>query len=310
MVFEGTLPRCTRSVGLGMSSMSVKGSAKLLIRNGMERLPERLRNGIRIARDFHAAFGHYPNVFFPKTFNEKVQARKIFDRRHLLSTWADKYAVREYVRTKIGDAVLPVLYHVSVDPLDIPFHRLPAQYVVKATHGSGWVQIVRNGKAFDKQDLTDRCSGWLSQNYSDLTREWFYRDIPPRILIEEFLDDGTGLPPKDYKFFVFGGKVKVIQVDLDRFAHHRRNFYDLDWKKLDCRLSYENSDTLVARPDNLETAIDYAQILSDNVDFVRVDLYDIRGKIYFGELTNTPENGFGRFDPPSWDKVFGSFWKM
>src|SRR4029077_3587877 len=290
--------------------VSIRDSTKSLVRKGMELLPDRLRNSIRVTRDFHAVFGRYPNVFFPKTFNEKVQARKIFDRRRQLSTWADKYKVREYVRTKIGDAILPALYHVTADPFEIPFQKLPSQYVVKATHGSGWIQIVRDDTTIDKQDLISRCLGWLSLNYFALTREWLYRDIPPRIVIEEFLDDGTGRPPKDYKFFVFGGKVKIIQVDLNRFIHHTRNFYDLDCKRLDFRLIYENFDAPVVRPGNLERMIDYAQILSDNVDFVRVDLYDIGGKIYFGELTNTPENGLGRFDPPSWDEVFGAFWKM
>jgi len=299
-----------RSFGTKPHFDSIRDSAKSAIRKGIELLPNRLRDVVLIARDFRAAFGHYPNVFFPKTFNEKVQTRKIFDRRRGLSTWADKYAVREYVRTKIGEAVLPALYYVSADPLEIPFQELPMQYVVKATHGSGWIQIVRDDTTVDKQDLINRCLGWLSMNYSDLTREWIYRDIPPRIVIEEFLDDGTGGPPKDYKFFVFGGKVKVIQVDLDRFIHHTRNFYDPNWTRLDCRLGYENFDAPVARPGNLGTMIDYAEALSDNIDFVRVDLYDIRGKVYFGELTNTPANGLKQFHPSSWDEVFGAFWKM
>jgi TupA-like ATPgrasp len=288
----------------------IKTSAKTPIRKAIDQLPDPVRNGIRIARDFRAIFGRYPNVFFPKTFNEKVQVRKIFDRRHRLSTWADKYAVREYVRAKVGDAVLPALYHVTDDPHDIPFQKLPTQYVVKPTHGSGWIQIVRDGKTIDEQGLINQCLRWLSLNYCDLTREWAYRDIPPRIMIEEFLDDGTGLPPKDYKFFVFGGKVKVIQVDLDRFIHHTRNLYDLDWNRLDCRLLYENFGEPVARPDNLKLMIEYAEILSDSIDFVRVDLYEIGGKVYFGELTNTPENGFGRFYPSSWDELLGAFWKI
>jgi TupA-like ATPgrasp len=292
-----------------LTSMSLKSSTKSLIRKGIRLLPGRARDSIRIARDFRARFGHYPNIFFPETFNEKVQARKILDRRRRLSTWADKYAVREYVRTKIGDAVLPALCYVSTDPSEIPFEKLPARYVVKATHGSGWVQIVRDSKTVNKQNLIDQCRRWLSLNYFDLTREWAYRDIPPRIMVEEFLDDGTGLSPKDFKFFVFGGKVEVIQVDLDRFIHHRRNFYDLDWNRLQCRLLYDNFDAPIAKPGKLETMIEYAQILSDNIDFVRVDLYDIGGKIYFGELTNTPENGLGKFYPPSWDEVFGGFWR-
>jgi len=279
-----------------------------LVRAALWITPDGFHPAVSIMRDFRRKFGRYPRIFSAKTFNEKVQARKILDRRRQLSVWADKHAVRDYVEAKLGPAVLPRLYHVTVDPSDIPFNKLPLKYVVKASHGSGWVQVVTDGANVDREKLIDRCRDWLSLNYYDLTKEWEYKDIPPRILVEEFLDPGTGAPPSDFKFFVFGGKTKFVQVDVDRHTDHKRNFYDTRWNKLDCRLVYRNFESDLPKPGTLETMIDYAQILSDGIGFVRVDLYDVRGKVYFGEMTATPENGLGEFMPPSWDSTFGEFW--
>jgi hypothetical protein len=288
---------------------SPRNRAKSVFKASVRLLPENFRTAVSIMRDFRAKFGYFPNILFPRTFNEKSQARKLFDRRKKLALWADKYAVREYVQTKLGAAVLPVLYHVTVDPSDIPFDKLSQKYVVKASHGSGWVQIVMNGQDVNRHDLIERCRYWLSVNYYQLTKEHCYKNITPRILIEEFLDPGTGAAPSDFKFFVFGGKTKFIQVDVDRYTNHKRNVYDTDWNKIDCRFVYDNCSSDIPKPLALQTMIDYAEVLSDGIDFVRVDLYELGGKVYFGELTNTPENGMGQFVPSSWDRVFGTLWR-
>ncbi|MEJ2008179.1 MAG: ATP-grasp fold amidoligase family protein [Acidobacteriota bacterium] len=264
-----------------------------------------------VMRDYRRVFGHYPHILFPRTFNEKVQVRKVFDRRRQLAVWADKYLVRDYVERIIGPAVLPTLYHVTYEPSDIPFEQLPKQYVVKATHGSGWTYIVRDAATINKQEIIDCCKRWLSTNYYVLGREWIYRDIVPRIIIEEFLDCGTGAVPIDYKFHVFAGKAKFIQVHVGRYVAHRINFYDTEWNRIDCRFcNNENYSGEIRRPESLDTMIDYAQRLAGSIDFVRVDLYEVRGKVYFGELTSTPSNGHDPFYPPSWDTTFGNCWKM
>lgn len=293
------------------NARTARGSpVKSLIASAVRRLPDPISTGLLVMRDYRRRFGRYPDIFSPQTFNEKIQARKLFDRRTQLSTWADKYAVRDYVARRIGAGALPELYHVTSSPSDIPFEKLPAKYVVNPTHGSGWVQIIRDGTSVNKPRLMECCRRWLATNYFKSTREWAYKNIPPRIIIEEFLDDGTGVAPADFKLFVFGGKVKVIQVDIDRHTNHKRNLYDANWNRLDCRFVYPNCETDVPRPATLETMVCYAELLSDEIDFVRVDLYEVRGKVYFGELTNTPESGFGRFDPSSWDAALGRFWKM
>ncbi len=285
--------------------------AKYSIKPLIQGLPDPLDIAIFVMRDYRRIFGHYPRILFPRTFNEKVQVRKLFDRRSHLTEWADKYLVRDYVRRTIGAAALPTLYHVTDDPSDIPFEQLPKKYVIKATHGSGWTCIVRDGTAINQQEIIDLCETWLSTSYYALGREWLYEGIIPRIVVEEFLDCGTGTVPTDYKFYVFAGKAKFIQVNVGRYIAHKINFYDTRWNRIDCRLGrYENSDAKIARPETLDTMIDYAQRLAGKIDFVRVDLYEVRGKVYFGELTNTPSNGLEPFDPPSWDRTFGDFWKM
>lgn len=272
--------------------------------------PDPLDTALSIMERYFRVYGHYPNILSPKTFNEKVQVRKIFDRRPFFSTWADKYAVREYVQDTIGPGVLPSLLYDTSDPDDIPFERLPTQYVLKASHGSGWLRILRDGDSADRSQLVAQCKAWLSRNYFDADNEWQYKNIRARILVEEFLDAGDGNVPNDYKFFVFGGSAQFIQVDVDRHTHHKRTIYDTQWNRTDCRLGNFDFTGDVPRPDKLDLMIDYAQRLSNNIDFVRVDLYEVRGKVYFGELTSTPGGGTRRFSPPSWDRVFGDFWKV
>lgn len=272
--------------------------------------PDPLETALSIMHRYFGEFGSYPNIFFPKTFNEKVQVRKIFDRRPFSTTWADKYAVRQYVTDKLGPEVLPALLYETSRPEDIPFQRLPHKYVVTTNHASSWLRIVTDGNAVDKSELVARCKAWLSRNYFDESKEWQYKDITPRILVEEFLDGGDGNPPTDYKFFVFNGNVQFIQVDVDRYACHKRAIYDSHWNHTDCRFGPFAPLEHATRPDKLDLMIDYAQRLSNNIDFIRVDLYEVRGKVYFGELTFNPGGGVEQFSPPSWDRVFGDFWKV
>lgn len=272
--------------------------------------PDPLETALSIMRRYFGEFGSYPNILFPKTFNEKVQVRKVFDRRPFSTLWADKYAVRHYVTDKIGPDVLPALLHVTSDPADIPFERLPKQYVVTANHGSSWLRLIRDGDSVDRSELIAQCMSWLSRNYFDISKEWQYKNIRPRILIEEFLDRGDGNPPHDYRFFVFDGSAKFIQVDVDSHTHHTRAFYDTLWNRMDCRRGDFDSAEDLPRPDKLDLMINYAQKLSNNIDFIRVDLYEVRGKVYFGELTFNPGGGVVKFSPPSWDRIFGDFWTI
>jgi len=254
--------------------------------------------------------GVFPNIIHPRTFNEKIQYRKLHDRRPLLTLLVDKYGARDYVEEKIGKHVLPKLLFVTENPSDIPFDALPARFVVKPTHGAGWVFVVTDKQSIDRAAIVRTCHSWLSQNFYNWTREWAYRDVKPRIIVEEFIGGQDGSIPMDYKFFVFGGKIAFVQVDIGRFKDLRRNLYDTAWNKLPVALDFPNSTEEIPRPPNLEAMIDCARALADGIDFVSVDLYDTNGKVYFGEFTLAPGHGYVRFRPKTFDKYLGSLWDI
>jgi hypothetical protein len=260
---------------------------------------------IRGHRKMH---GTFPRVFRPVTFNEKVLHRILFDRRTLLTQMADKAAVRSYVGSRLGPQILPKLYYLTTRPDTIPFDELPHRFVVKPTHGSGWIQVVTDKSALDRAALIETCTGWLKNSYYQITREWAYKHIEPRILVEEFIDDGTGAEPNDYKLFVFGGTVEMIQVDTGRFTNHRRRLYTPTWKKLDVLLQEDDIIGELPPPAHLAEMVAAAETLGRDIDFVRADFYDTANRLYFGELTTTPGRGGERFYPKEFDIYLGRRW--
>jgi len=260
--------------------------------------------------DFHAGHGAYPNILKPRSFSEKIQYRKLFDRRAILVKFADKLAVRDYVRDRLGSDILPALYYVTEDPADIPLPVLPKRFVVKPTHGCGWISIVRDKNEVDADALKQTCAGWLKENYFYRAGEWIYKSIRPRILFEELLDDGTGGIPYDYKFFVFNGRVQIISVDIDRYGDHRRNMYDRDWNKLRMGFQRASSDAPVPPPDQLPEMLRYAETLAAGFDFLRIDLYAMGSRVVFGEITATPASGLEPFWPGGTDRRLGELWTI
>ena len=251
-----------------------------------------------------------PNLFRPKTFNEKILHRMIFDHRSWMTVVADKYRVRDYVREQVGAHLLPDLYCVTTDPDTIPFATLPDQFVVKPTHGSGWVEIVRDKSRLDQARLLQTCRSWLRQNYYEKTREWIYRDVTPRILVEELVDDGSGLAPNDYKLFVFDGRVKLILVIVGRFEVPTHFFLDRSWNPVDAAIAGSWARQPVPPPPHLGQMIEAAEKLARGMDFIRADFYDTENKLFLGELTATPGCALGRFSPPTFDADLGALWKL
>ena len=237
---------------------------------------------------YRSRHGVFPNIIQPATFNEKILHRILFDRRAVLTQMADKAAVRAYVELRLGPQVLPRLYYLTGHPDTIPFDQFPDRFVVKPTHGSGWVKVVNDKTTLDRAELIRICNGWLKRSYYEETREWVYKHIEPRIIVEEFIDDGTGTAPKDYKLFVFGGIVELIQVHAERFTAHRQRLYTREWKKLDVIFEYDEISGDVPRPAHLAEMIAAAETLGKDMDFVRADFYDTGDRLYFGELTTTP----------------------
>jgi hypothetical protein len=186
---------------------------------------------------------------------------------------------------------------------------LPNRFGVKPSHASGWVRIVRDKSELDRDELIEQCRRWLSLNYYDMNREWAYKHIKPRIIVEDFIDDGTGTVPLDYRFFTFDGVVRMIQVDSGRFEDHRRCLYSPAWEPLNVRSEYSPALISMPPPPHLLEMIHAAQVLGHGIDFVRVDFYDTPERFIFGELTTSPDCGLARFDPVSFDAGLGRWWR-
>ncbi len=243
-----------------------------------------------------------------KEYNEKIQWLKVYYHLPILTQIVDKYAVREYVKEKIGEAYLNEVYFVYNNPQEIDYERLPNQFVLKATHGSNMHVLVKDKGAINKTRIKFLMNKWMRRNlYYTTGQEWAYKNVKPRIIAEKYMDD-EGARLTDYKFFCFSGHPKFIQVSNHIENTHYLNHYDLEWNDLGVTYgkwpSYEGA---IEKPSKLKEMIEVAKCLSGNFPFVRVDLYSIKKKIVFGELTFYP--GCGKFDyfPKSFNKQIGDY---
>jgi hypothetical protein len=235
----------------------------------------------------------------------------LFDRRKMLTQLADKAAMRTYVESRLGPQVLPTLYYLTDRPETIPFDKLPEEFVVKPNHGSGWVQIVRGKGSLDRTALIETCAGWLKQSYYEETREWPYKHIEPRIIVEQFIDDGKADTHCEYKFYVFDGVVQFIHVDVDIFTNPRQWGLTPAWETIKAGMKFEDVNGQLPPPLHLKEMLAAAEALGrGGVDFIRVDLYDTPSCLYVGELTTTPNGGMRSFHAPGYDLHFGSHWKL
>jgi hypothetical protein len=255
------------------------------------------------------ALGYFPNLVFPRSFSEKVVRRKLESCRPIWSLYADKVGVRRHVDHLVGSEYLTEVFHVTDNPETIDLRSLPSQFVVKASHGSGWTCVVRDSGAVDEQAIRDQCLVWLGKRYGVETHEDWYAPIQPRIVIEEYLADRRYDVPLDFKFWVFHGHVEFVQVDFGRFALHTRTIYNRHWKRQPWVTLYpQGPDT--PRPPKLAEMIELAEALAPAEEFVRVDLYSPNDtRVVFGELTLAPGAGWEPFVPSKkWDFEVGSLW--
>jgi len=243
---------------------------------------------------FKKTFGFPLNLSNPRTFNEKLQWKKLYDHNPLYTSCSDKYAVREYVKQKIGEKYLISLQYVTDKPETIPFDKLKIPFIIKSNHGSSRNILIYKKEEINKEKIKKNCSKWLKENYYYYEKEWQYKNINPRIIIEKMLLNDKNEVPEDYKFHCFNGKVEFIQVDTGRFSNHKRTIFNKEWSKLPFRycLKLNNKpaygeDNNIKKPINLSEMILIAKKLSEGFTYVRVDLYSLNNKIYFGELTFT-----------------------
>ena len=262
----------------------------------------------------------YKNVFFkdlnlknPQTFNEKLQWLKLYDRRPEYTTMVDKYAVKKYVADRIGEEyIIPTLgVWDSFDEID--FDSLPDQFVLKCTHSSGDIVICRDKASFDKEAARKKLNSFLQKDFYLIAREWPYKNVPRRIIAEQYMEDNQTQELRDYKIFTFDGVVKALFVASDRLKKDedtKFDFFDADYKHLAIINGHPNSKTLPKKPVTFEEMKRLAEKISQGVPHVRVDFYEINGKTYFGEMTFYHWSGLKEFKPDSWDKTFGDWIKL
>jgi len=257
-----------------------------------------------LSRLYFQELGRRPDLDHPTGFNEKILAKILNDRRAYLTLFSDKLRVRDHVRYAAPELRLPRLYWWSDRAETLPFADLPHAFVLKANHGSGWNLLVENKAKVSRPELVKLAKRWLRSDFTIVGREWAYRNVRRAVYAEELLRSDDGSLPADYKLFVFGGKVRMVQVDRDRFTRHTQVLYDEHWNPIEGTVAALQGPPLPA-PRSLAVMIDAAERLSAGVDFVRVDLYEIGGHPYFGELTSSPNKGLSPFQPASLDARLG-----
>ncbi len=236
------------------------------------------------------------NLSNPKTFGEKIQWLKKNGHLERYRDLVDKYAVRNYITKKVGKSYLVKLYGVYDNSSQINFELLPNQFVLKPNNGSGDVIICKDKSMLNIEEAKALLDNWMKSDFYDYTREIQYKGIERKIICEEYLEDDSG-SLRDYKVFCFNGKPEFVQVDFDRYTNHRRNFYNLNWERIYMEVAYKEHSIGMRKPENFEELIKVCEKLSEDFPFVRVDLYMVKNKIYFGELTFTPGNGKDPFRP-------------
>lgn len=262
---------------------------------------------------YFIAFGKKLNLKNPRTFNEKIQWLKLYNRCPQYTIMVDKAAVKEYVANIIGDQYLIPTYGVWDKFDEIDFESLPNQFVLKTTHDSGGIVICKDKENFDKKTAKKKLTRSLKRNYYSRSKEWAYKNVKPRIMAEKFMEDKTTPDLKDWKIFCFDGDPKFLFVASDRFTPNEEtkfDFYDIEFNHLPFTNGHPNSDTPIERPKAFDEMIECAKKLSKGYPHIRTDFYEINGKVYFGELTLCHYSGLVPFKPEPWDEELGKFIKL
>lgn len=267
---------------------------------------------------FKTILGKNLNLSNPITFSEKLQWLKIYNRNPEYSIMVDKYLVKKYVADRIGcEYIIPTL-GVWKKPEDIDFNILPEKFVLKCNHNSGkGMCICKDKSKLNLHKVKKALYEGITENYYLHYREWPYKDVARRIIAEKYMEDNNDnniTDLIDYKFFCFNGVPRLCQVFKNRRTNETIDFFDMNWKHMDFKgLEKPHKPFFkgkIERPKNLGLMIQICSKLSEDVPFVRVDLYEIDNKVYFGEMTFFPAAGFGEFDPPIYNEIIGSWIKI
>ncbi len=281
---------------------------------------EKILNFLRFVPDapmlklqYRIKTGRSLNINSPRRFTEKLQWYKLHYRNEEMHCCVDKYQVRNYVKKKGLEEILVPLYGYYADINQVDFDGLPNQFVIKTINGGGGlnVSVVTDKRAFLASEDKCRLTAKTFLPHSG-GREWAYYGLEPGIIVEELLVNAENPEAgvNDYKIFCFNGKAECVVVDVDRYIGHKRNFYDIEWNDLHITSDCEPVNRKMEKPKNFDKMIKIAEKLSEDFPFVRVDLYNMEGKIYFGELTFYPWSGYVQFTPDSFDFELGEKFRL
>ena len=262
---------------------------------------------------YRACIGKKLNLKDPKTFNEKLQWLKLYDRKPEYVKLVDKHDVKSYVADVIGEEyIIPTLgVWDSFDEID--FDKLPEKFVLKCTHDSGGLVICRDKAKLDLEAAKKKINKSLKRNFYYAAREWPYKNVKPRIIAEQYMEDSKTCELRDYKFYCFDGKPTMLLVASERMNGNKDvkfDFFDSEYNHLDITKGHPNADVTPEKPQNFEKMLELAKILSKGIPFLRVDFYEANGKIYFGELTFYPAGGFEPFEPDRWNFELGKMLEL
>lgn len=260
---------------------------------------------------FKLKMGYPLNLKEPKTFNEKLQWLKLYDRKPQYTQMVDKYAVRKYIAETIGEEYLiPLVGGPWKTAEAIDFEALPEQFVLKCNHDSGGVVICRDKSRLDVEAVKRELDRKLKINYYKSSREWPYKDVEPCIFAEKYMVDESGVELKDYKWYCFNGCAKILLITTDRILKEeptKYTYFDMDYNMLPFYNSGPHSDKPIPKPATFDEMRWLAERLAKEIPHLRVDLYDINGRVFFGELTFFDSSGMSVFDPPEWDETIGGW---
>ncbi|SDQ09938.1 ATP-grasp fold amidoligase family protein [Virgibacillus salinus] len=258
-----------------------------------------------IKRKFLRQHGYTINFKVPITLTEKIQWLKLYGSLEKYAKYVDKNEVRNYVKEMVGEKYLIPKIGVYENANDINIDLLPKKFIVKATHGSGWNMIVKDKAELDWFKAKERIESWINTNYFYVSGEKNYKNIRGRVIIEQLIEDSAG-DMKEYKFYCYHGEPQYTVAVKVTENTRKKGYYDVNWNWLNMNISgLPDTNISVKKPYHYNEMLEISRKLSDGFPFVRVDLYYSHGKIYVGELTFTPNNGFGKFSDFKFDRLFG-----
>ena len=277
---------------------------RFFLLNFMKVVPDKLM----LKLQYRIKFNRKLDLRNPKRFTEKIQCYKLYYKNDLMPVCSDKYAVRDYVKSKGLEKILVDLYEVFDRPENINFDVLPEKFVMKLSNGSGTNLICRDKSKLDYDKIVTDFVWFEKKVKANAGREWPYMRSKPVIVVEELLEDVSRVNgvPNDYKIFCYDGKPTYVICISDRYSEHCNHLvYDTDWQKIQVASEGARLGEDIARPENLNEMLEIARKLSEDFPFARIDLYSVNGKIYFGEITFYPWSGYMEFEPDDFDFILG-----